>query len=68
MIDLLASEYGWTKDEILMMPIDQTPQLVHAILHRKGVRCYFKNQEKDESAPSLYERIQKLKGEIDTTE
>ena len=67
MIDLIASEYGWTQEQILSMPIDQTPQLVHAILHRKGVKCYYKQYEKDENAPSLFERIQALKG-VDTTE
>ena len=60
MIDLLASEYGWTRETIMELPIDQTPQLVHAILVRKGVRVFRKSYEVDSSLPTLSERMRAI--------
>jgi hypothetical protein len=60
MADLLASEYGWTMEEILGLPIDQTPQLIHAMLTRKGIKCYYAKPIADPSAPSLADRLREL--------
>ena len=57
MIDLMASEYGWETDDIMETPIDQIAQLVHAIMHRRGVRVYRSNITKAAGTPSLADRI-----------
>ena len=67
MIDLIAGEYGWTADEILAMPIDQPPQLIHAMLHRRGVKVFKRSFEKDKEAPSLADRMKSIL-HIDTSE
>ena len=48
------------------LPLDVFPQLLHAILYRKGrcpIRC---NPIVDESAPSLAERLERIKLTFDT--
>ena len=67
MIDLLAGEYGWTTDQILDMPIDQPPQLIHAMLHRRGVKVFKRSFEKDDAMPSLSDRMKAIL-QVDTTE
>jgi hypothetical protein len=37
--------------------MDQTPQLIHAILHRRGVRVFRKTPDIDKSAPRLADRV-----------
>jgi hypothetical protein len=50
-------------------PIDIIPQLEHAILTRRGVRCYFAKVAETESGKSLFaERARMLGQEIDNTE
>jgi len=64
----MAGEYGWKPEQILAMPIDQPPQLIHAMLHRKGIEVYRTNPEKDENAPNLSERLKAIFQPIDTTD
>ena len=68
MVDALASEYGWTPDQIIDLPADVSAQLVHAFLHRKGVKVTRANAVRDESAPSLQNRLDSIFGQIDTTD
>ena len=35
---MFASEYGWTVDQIVAIPLDQVAELRHAILYRNGNR------------------------------
>lgn len=63
---MIASEYGWRRDEILALPIDQTPQLIHAMMARKGVKCYYAKPITDPTAPSLAERLREM-AKLDTT-
>jgi hypothetical protein len=49
-------------------PVDQTPQLIHAILHRKGVVCFRSTPNVDGEAPSLRDRIKAIADSIDTAE
>lgn len=65
LVDLLASEYGWKPDAILNMPIDQTPQLIHAILARKGVKVYRTTPDVERTQKSLSDRIKSI---FDSTE
>ena len=65
-IDFLASEYGWTVDQIMEIPIDQIAQIMHAILHRRGVRTFRKNLMKDSNTPSLADRLKDIFGKVDT--
>ena len=60
LVDLLASEYGWEPDAILNMPIDQTPQLIHAILARKGVKVYRTTPDVERTQQSLSDRIKSI--------
>jgi hypothetical protein len=60
MIDVLASEYGWSQSDIMDMPIDQPPQLIHAILSRRGVRVFRKTYQTESDAPSLSERMRTI--------
>ena len=64
-IDLMGSEYGWSADAIMDMPIDQTAQLVHAIMHRRGVRVFLKNPETDGTRQSLADRVRSIFEVID---
>ena len=66
MVDLLASEYHWTQEQIMETPVDQIAQLTHAIMHRKGVRAFFRHADKDESTPSLAERVRGIFAQVDT--
>jgi hypothetical protein len=68
MIDLMAGEYGWQQEGIISMPIDQPPQLIHAMLVRRGVKVFRSKPIKDESAPSLSDRIKQIFQPIDTTQ
>jgi len=68
MIDLLGNEYGWSAECILAMPIDQPPQLIHAMLHRRRVKVYRKNPEKEENTPSLSERMKAIFAPVDTAD
>ena len=48
-------------------PIDIIPQLEHAILTRRGVRCYYAKLETPENGKSLFaERARMLDQQIDT--
>jgi hypothetical protein len=68
MVDMLASEYGWSIETISNMPIDQTSQLIHALLHRKGVKVYLKTYEVDDQHESLADRIAKIMNLVDIEE
>lgn len=68
MIDMLASEYGWSIETISNIPIDQTTQLIHALLHRRGVKVFRKHYEVEASIESLADRIAKIMNFVDTTE
>lgn len=56
MIDLFASEYGWTMKTILALPPDQVNALTHAILARRGVRCV-RRPGRDDATGTLAERV-----------
>jgi hypothetical protein len=66
-VDLIASEYGWTINQIMETPIDITPQLEHAILTRRGVVCFYRTIIEGEAPKSLLSERAKLLGSIDTT-
>ena len=66
MIDMLASEYGWTIETISSMPIDQTSQLIHALLHRRGVKVFRKRYEVEDDFEPLADRIAKIMQAVDT--
>jgi len=69
LIDLFASEYGWTAEEIDKLPIDETARLLHAILYRKGAKVYRRMVQTERYEISLEELIQQRKQlEIDTAE
>ena len=65
MIDMLASEYGWTIETISSMPIDQTSQLIHALLHRKGVKVFRRRYEVEDDFEPLADRIAKIMQSVD---
>ena len=66
MIDMLASEYGWSIETISNIPVDQTTQLIHALLHRRGVKVFRKRYEVEDSVESLADRIAKIMNSVDT--
>jgi len=68
LIDLFASEYGWTIAQIDALPIDEEARLFHALLYRKGVKCYRKIITTDYFEKSLSERIADKQSEIDTSD
>jgi hypothetical protein len=68
LIDLFASEYGWTTEQIDALPIDEEARLFHALLYRKGVKCYRKNIVTDYFEKQLSERIAEHQSEIDTND
>ena len=68
MIDTLASEYGWNISTIHELPIDQTPQLLHALLNKKGVVCFLREYEREEGQISLRDKIASVIEDIDTTD
>lgn len=68
MVDMLASEYGWDIETISSIPIDQTSQLIHALLHRKGVRVFRKRYEVETDVEPLADRIAKIMQSVDTIE
>ena len=65
MIDMLASEYGWSIETISNIPVDQTTQLIHALLHRRGVKVFRKRYEVETSVESLADRIAKIMNSVD---
>jgi hypothetical protein len=67
MVDLMASEYGWTASQVMDTPVDQIAQLMHAILNRRGVRTFRKNLTRDADAPSLADRVRGIFSRVDTT-
>jgi hypothetical protein len=67
LVDMLASEYGWSADTIIGMPIDQPPQLIHAILIRKGVQVFRKVPDGASDA-CLSDRIKSIFSQVDTLE
>jgi hypothetical protein len=66
LIDLFASEYGWTRQQIDALPIDEEAELLHAILYRKGAKTYRKEIQTEQYAVSLAELRQDR--EIDTSD
>lgn len=68
MVDLMASEYGWTATQVMDTPVDQIAQFMHAILHRRGVRTFRKNLSIDTEAPSLADRVRGIFAKVDTPE
>ena len=65
MIDMLASEYGWSIETISNIPVDQTTQLIHALLHRRGVKVFRKRYEVETNVESLADRIAKIMNSVD---
>jgi hypothetical protein len=49
------------------LAIDIIPQLEHAILTRRGVRCFYRTIQPGEAPKSLFSERAKLLGKIDTT-
>jgi len=68
LIDLLACEYGWTTNEIDSLPIDETAELFHAILFRKGAKCYKKDIQFDGAKIGDLSSKEWQQVEIDTNE
>ena len=68
MVDMLASEYGWTVMQALETPVDQTQQLMHAIMHRKGLATMRKHLSYDTLDKPLSERMRDIFAEIDKAE
>jgi len=66
LIDLFAAEYGWTTEQINALPIDEEARLFHALLYRKGVKCYRKIIATDYFEKPLSERIAEQQKQIDT--
>ena len=66
MIDMLASEYGWSIETISNIPVDQTTQLIHALLHRRGIKVFRKRYEVEANVESLADRISKIMNSVDT--
>jgi len=46
--------------------MDEEARLFHAILFRKGVKCYKKQIEIGEHDKTLAERLEEIKNQIDT--
>jgi hypothetical protein len=61
---LIASEYGWSAETIMDLPIDITPLYVHAILNRRGIRAFKRHISKDDSAPSLKDKLSGIFGTL----
>jgi len=68
MVDMLASEYGWSIETISSIPIDQTSQLIHALLHRRGVKVFRKRYEIETNAEPLADRIARIMNSVDIIE
>jgi hypothetical protein len=68
MVDMLASEYGWSIETISSIPIDQTSQLIHALLHRRGVKVFRKRYEIETNIEPLADRIAKIMNSVDIIE
>ena len=68
MTDALANEYGWSMEYILGLPVDVTAQLIHALLHRKGVKTHRRVLVRDESAGDLASRLDSIFRQVDTKE
>lgn len=62
-VDLLASEYGWTRKQIDELPIDEEAELFHAILYRKGAKTYRREIQTEQHEPLSF-----AAHEIDTTD
>jgi len=68
MVDMLASEYGWSIETISSIPIDQTSQLIHALLHRRGVKVFRKRYEIETNVEPLADRISRIMNLVDIIE
>ena len=68
MVDMLASEYGWSIETISSIPIDQTSQLIHALLHRRGIKVFRKRYEVETDVEPLADRIAKIMSLVDIIE
>jgi hypothetical protein len=68
MVDMLASEYGWSIETIASIPIDQTSQLIHALLHRRGVKAFRKRYEIETNIEPLADRIARIMNSVDIIE
>jgi len=67
LIDLFAAEYGWKPQDIDALPIDEEAELFHAILYRKGAKCYRREIQTEEYQIGLAELAELRKqDEIDT--
>ena len=56
-VDLFASEYGWTIEYIMAIPMDAVEELVHAILVRRGSKCHRKRLVLDDAHAPLADRL-----------
>jgi hypothetical protein len=67
MIDMFASEYGWTSDYVKFeLPMHDAVKLIHAILYRRGVKTYKRTFEKAENA-NLGEKLAIARKSFDTS-
>jgi hypothetical protein len=65
MVDVLASEYGWTVEYALGLPVDVAAMISHAILYRRGSEPTFKRSTKAECTPDLLTKLEGIFGQID---
>lgn len=56
---MFASEYGWTVETIMALPLDQAEELRHAILFRNGNRTIKASVQPGESI-SLADRAKAI--------
>jgi hypothetical protein len=59
-VDLIASEYGWPRNEIRQLPMDEEARIIHAILFRKGARVFRKNITTEKITKSLADRLAEI--------
>lgn len=60
MVDLFASQYGWTAEYITSLPIDVIEQLNHAILYRLRCSPVLRVQGSDVEPGTLAQRISQI--------
>jgi len=65
MVDMFASEYGWSAERVLDLPCDAAAMLSHAVLYRKGAKVRLRSPGVDSTATPLAERVGEILGQID---
>ena len=67
-MDLFASEYGWTIEYIQNnLTLFEETKLLHSILYRKGIKIHKKYHEYETPDISLFDRVNQIHEQIDTT-